>query len=63
MISFLVSYRFLCQKKKKNDVLMNIHEYANELIRSFECKVKRQRLRFCLVPILSFFVEQRLRYG
>ena len=42
---------------------MNIHEYANKLICIFEYNVNGQCLSFCLVPILSIYVEQRLRNG
>ena len=42
---------------------MKIHEYGNELICILEFKVKGQCLSFYLVPILSIYVEQWLRYG
>ena len=50
-----------CKKEKKN-VLINIHEYANELIYIFEYQIKGQCLRFSLLPTLSFYVEDWLSY-
>ena len=43
-------------------VLMNIHEYANELICIFEYQLKRQCLSLHLVSILSNYDEYRVRY-
>ena len=44
------------------NVLMNIHEYANELICIFEDQLKRQCLSLHLVSILSNYDKHRLRY-
>ena len=46
----------------QNSVLINIHEYANELICIFEYQVKGQCLSFKLVPTLSFYFKHRLSY-
>ena len=43
-------------------VLINIHEYENELICICEYQIKGQCLSFKLVPTLSLYVEHRLRY-
>ena len=41
---------------------MKIHEYANELICIYEYK-KGQCLGFYLEPILSIYIDHRLRYA
>ena len=43
-------------------ILMNIHEYANELICIFEYQIKGQCQSFKLVPTLSLYVKHRLSY-
>ena len=46
----------------QNNVLINIHEYAYELICIFEYQIKGQCLSFKLVPTLSLYVKHRLSY-
>ena len=46
----------------QNNVLINILEYANELICIFEYQIKVQCLSFKLVPTLSPYVKHRLSY-
>ena len=55
MLSFPISYGFFTKK------LMNIHEYANELICIFEYHMKGQCLSFHLIPILLVYNEHKLR--
>ena len=62
MLSFPIVMDFSLKQ-----VLMNSHEYANELMQNeliciSEYQIIKQCLRFCLVPTLPIYVEHRLRY-
>ena len=62
MLSFPIVMDF-----SPKQVLMNSHEYANELKQNVlicisDYQIKEQCLRFCLVPTLPNYVEHRLRY-